>query len=664
MTKAGENNSRLYWLIGATKGRDLLFPLLSGGLLVLAFPKADLWPVAFVALVPLLIALRGAEWRRAALLGFIAGVVFFVGSLYWVAPTVVRYGGLPWGAAAGILLLLAAYLAIYFAGFGACVAVLRHSGVAFVLSSAGLWVTFELLRSHLFTGFPWNLLGYSQHRNLPLIQIAALTGVYGVSFVLAGVNAAIADTLLSRDGWPRRFGSLATAGLLTGGAFVYGWIDRPQVGPPTIRIALLQGNIPQDMKWDPEFQRETLRIYQDLTLAQADFRPDLVVWPETAVPFFLRHDPRRSAVERLAAKIGAPLLVGAPDRDGRLNSRYTVSAFLITPGNGITGKYDKIHLVPFGEYVPLRPILFFVNKVARGAIGDFTPGTDSTVLSSPAGKFGVSISYEIYFPSEVRRFVQNGAEFLVNITNDAWYGRTAAPYQHVAMTVFRAVENRRYLVRAANTGISAVVAPDGRIIASSGLFERMAIRAAIAPSYGLTLYARYGDVFAWGAASAVGIALLAVLASRVCIAKRGLKGFADEMRRWAAPAGSGVSTLSASFAAGCVGLLAPLGVLMTTLGLDWLHLLDIQMPVLYGATGLTLMSLCLGAWRHKRPWPVLLGFLGIAGILYPFHDALDVTVFRALVYGGSAALLLAAAWDFILCRARPDVPSLSANENG
>ena len=493
--------------------RGLFLALLSGSLLVLTFPKMDLWPFAFIALTPLLLALRGAGWRRAAGLGLAAGLVFFVGTLCWVVPTVIRYGGLSWTAATGILLLLATYLALYFAGFTACVAALRHRGVAFVLSTAGLWVAFELLRSNLFTGFPWNLLGHSQYRNLPLIQIAALTGVYGVSFLVAGVNAAIADVLVANGKWRARAGSVATAVLLAGAAIVYGLTDYSQIALPSIRVALLQGNISQKIKWDPAFQDETLLLYRDLTLAQDSFRPDLVVWPETAVPFFLRHDPRRHVVEKVAAEISAPLLVGAPDRGGELNSRYTVSAFLITPKNGIAGKYDKIHLVPFGEYVPLRRILFFVNKITQGAIGDFTPGTEFTVFSIPAGRFGVSISYEIYFPSEVRRFVQNGAEFLVNITNDAWYGRSAAPYQHLAMVVFRAVENRRYLVRAANTGISAVVAPDGRILSASGFFERTALKATIAANSSLTPYARYGDLFGWGTATAAGIALLRAVAT-------------------------------------------------------------------------------------------------------------------------------------------------------
>lgn len=494
-----------------SSARNLLLAALAGGLSVLAFPKADLGLVAFVALVPLLIAVRGVGWRTAAKLGFTTGLVFFAGSLYWVAATVVNYGGLPWVVATGVLLLLAAYLALYVAGFGAAVAVLGQCGPAFVLSTGAAWVAFELLRSHMFTGFPWNLLGHSQYQNLPLIQIAAVTGVYGISFVVVGVNAAIADALVGPGGWCGRVGSLATAGLLVGGALAFSSMDNPQIAPPAIRVALLQGNIAQEIKWDRDFQDETVRVYQNLTLAQAGFRPDLVIWPETAVPFFLRHDPRLSRVKRWADEIGAPLLVGAPDWDGGLPPKYTVSAFLIAPENGISGKYDKIHLVPFGEYVPFKQILSFVNKLAQGAIGDFTPGGEFTVFSIPSGKFAVSISYEIYFPSEVRRFVQNGAEFLVNITNDAWYGRSAAPYQHVAMMVFRAVENRRYLVRAANTGISAIVAPDGRIVSASGLFERTALRATIAANAALTPYARYGDVFGWGAT--LGVAVAALLAS-------------------------------------------------------------------------------------------------------------------------------------------------------
>lgn len=492
--------------------RGMLLAGLAGGLLVLAFPKADFWPVAFVALLPLLIAVRGSGWHEAAGLGFLAGLIFFAGTLYWVIPTVVRYGGLPWVAASGILVLLAGYLALYFAGFAAGVAVLRQSGAVFVLSTAGLWVTFELLRSHLLTGFPWNLLGHSQYRNLPLIQIAAVTGVYGISFVVAGVNAAIADALVAHHGWSMRVRSLASAGLLVGGALAFGSVNNSQIAPPAIRVALLQGNIAQEMKWDRGFQDETVRVYQDLTLAQSGFRPDLIIWPETAVPFFLRRDPRLSRIERLADKIGAPLLVGAPDWDGGSPPRYTVSAFLIAPENGISRKYEKIHLVPFGEYIPLRRILFFVNKLAQGAIGDFAPGAEFTVFSVAAGRFGVTISYEVYFPAEVRRFIQNGAEFLVNITNDAWYGRSAAPYQHMAMAVFRAVENRRYLVRAANTGISAVVAPDGQIIASSGLFERTALKATIAANSALTLYTRYGDIFGWSVTAGIAFAVLIALA--------------------------------------------------------------------------------------------------------------------------------------------------------
>lgn len=488
--------------------RNLFLAGLTGALLVCAFPKPDLGLIAFVALVPLLISIRQAKWRKAAGLGFIAGLIFFAGSLYWITPTVVQYGSLPWAVALGILLLLAGYLAIYFAGFAAGVAFLGQNGVIFVLFTGGLWVTFELLRSRLLIGFPWNLLGHSQYQNLPLIQIADATGVYGISFVVAAVNAGIADGLVAHHGWRKRASSFATAGLLVSGAVIYGWVDQPRIPRPEIRVALLQGNISQDIKWDPRFQDETMAAYQNLTLAQTRFHPDLVIWPETAVPFFLRHDQRLVSVEKLADEINSSLLVSAPDRDGRASPRYTVSAFLIKPKIGITSTYDKIRLVPFGEYVPLKRILFFVTKLTQGAVGEFSPGTQMTVFPIPAGKFSVSISYEIYFATDVRRFVQKGAEFLVNITNDAWYGRSAAPYQHLSMVVFRAVENRRYLVRAANTGISAIVDPNGRIVSRSDLFESTAVRGTITANSDLTFYARYGDIFAWGIVSIVGIGLL------------------------------------------------------------------------------------------------------------------------------------------------------------
>jgi predicted amidohydrolase len=286
----------------------------------------------------------------------------------------------------------------------------------------------------------------------------------------------------------------------------YGWLlPLPPSTELPLAVAIVQGNIDQGVKWDPAWQSKALQLYRYLTLEAARERPRLIVWPETAVPFFLREDPRRAELETLARAAGAYLLVGAPDR---LSEQSRNSAFLVGPDGRMLGQYDKRHLVPFGEYVPLRRLLFFVNVLAGGGIGEFAPGKEATVFSTPAGRFGVVICYEAIFPGEVREFFLGGADFLVNITNDAWFGRSAAPAQHLAMAAFRAVENRAYLVRAANTGISAIVAPDGRIVRSSGLFTPAVLSAPITPRAGVSFYTRYGDLFAWGT---VVVALAAVL---------------------------------------------------------------------------------------------------------------------------------------------------------
>jgi predicted amidohydrolase len=269
-------------------------------------------------------------------------------------------------------------------------------------------------------------------------------------------------------------------------------------------VALVQGSIDQGVKWDPAYQDTTLAVYRTLTVDAARQGAKLIVWPETALPFVFDEDRRRAAVQRLAHETGAYLLVGALAResDGPRNS-----AFLVAPDGDLVGRYDKRHLVPFGEYVPLKRLLPFVEVLGGGAIGEFRSGGGATIFSTPLGRLAVVICYEAIFPAEVRDFVLAGADVLVNITNDAWFGRSAAPVQLLAMAAFRAVENRAYLVRAANTGISAIVAPDGRIVQTSGLFTREIVSGTIAPRIGLSAYTRYGDVFAW---ATVAVALAVV----------------------------------------------------------------------------------------------------------------------------------------------------------
>jgi apolipoprotein N-acyltransferase len=322
------------------------------------------------------------------------------------------------------------------------------------------------------------------------------------------VNAALARALLTWKRWPGLIVPLGTAGLLLAGALGYGWLwPPPEVGNSPMRIALVQGNIDQRVKWDPAWQERTLAIYQDLTAAAAHERPQLIVWPEAAVPFFFRADSRRAAVEGMARAADAYLLVGAPDWQA---GQPRNTAFLIGPDGQMVGRYDKRHLVPFGEYVPLRQLLSFVNPLAGGAIGEFASGHEATVFATPNGRFSVVICYEAIFPDEVRDFFRGGADFLINITNDAWFGRSAAPAQHLAMAAFRAVENRAYLIRAANTGISAIVTPDGHIVQASGLFTRVVLSGAINPHTSGSFYTWHGDLFAWGT---VGVAIVTAIGS-------------------------------------------------------------------------------------------------------------------------------------------------------
>jgi apolipoprotein N-acyltransferase len=487
---------------------------LAAALTALTFPRFDWGPLAFVSWLPLLLAIEGERPGRAFALGMYAGTILYAINLWWITHVTTTYGGLPFVVGGLVLALLAGYLALYVGAFCAAWAWCRAGSEAGrLLFAPALWVSLEYLRTHLLTGFPWALTAYSQHANLPLVQVAAWTGMYGVSFLVLLMNAA---ALLAWRGRARPVRSAATL-VIPAGFIVLASLAGVRTmagGPPApaLSVAPLQGNIAQEEKWTPAMRARTLDIYERLTRRVAGGRPALIVWPETAIPFFLRLDAE--ALERVAATAraaGAHLLVGAPDVRAGPPDRYYNSAFLFAPTGAIAAWYDKVHLVPFGEYVPRW--LGFVNKLARGAIGDFSAGTEHRVLAIPGAKFGVTISYEVYFPAEVREFFRGGADFVVNLTNDAWYGRTAAPYQHLAMTVFRAVEHRAALVRAANTGLSAVVDPAGRVAWASDLFVEAGTTVAIARRTGETFYTRFGDLFAW-AAMGFSLAWLAANAAR------------------------------------------------------------------------------------------------------------------------------------------------------
>ncbi len=492
----------------------LLLPVLSGTLLVLSFPTYDLDFLAWIALAPLLIAIREKPWKTAFGQGWLAGLVFFVGTLSWVINAMHQYGKIPFPVSVFVMLLLAGYCALFVALFAAILVSLTDGrGLLRPWTAAALWVTLEWLRGYLFSGFPWALLGYSQYHALSLIQIADVTGVYGVSFLLVLVNALVArfvEALASRVGRgakriPFPWVTAVLAAALVAFVVDYGyWRLDPRNNPTnehSLHIGLVQPNIDQAQKWDVAFRRQAIDRYKKLT-AQVVQEVDLVVWPEAATPFFFDVETDyREELLRFVRERGVPLLFGSPALDSKSEGspRLFNSAYLVSSTGTVLDRYDKVHLVPFGEYVPLKPVFFFLNKLVVG-LGDFVPGSDPRVMSGPIGHLGVVICFEVIFPNLVRQFVDRGADYMVTITNDAWFGRTSAPYQHFAMVVFRAVENRVPFARAANTGISGFIDAEGHILRTTDIFVDGALSGEVRIGGTRTIYTAYGDLFTLGCA--------------------------------------------------------------------------------------------------------------------------------------------------------------------
>ncbi len=479
--------------------------LLSGLLLAGSFPKYGRGSLAFVALVPLLVALVGVRPAHGLRLGYLAGAAAAVGTLYWTEAVVVHYGGLPLPVGITVMLLLCLAVAIFPALFGWLVSrwLIRH-GPRALLAAPLAWVATEVLRVRTFFRFPWCLLGYSLHDHPALIQIASATAVYGVSFLLVGVAASVAYLLVEPSPVARRRVGLATAGLL-GAVFTYGaWaLARPLPERGSLRVGLVQASVLQEDKWDPGQAWENLERHLILTQRAVAAGAQLVVWPESSLPFYYDRNPAvAQRLQDLARRGNVYILFGNDDREAGTGDQYRVwvGAKLLSPDGRITLRYHKIRLVPFGEYVPLQPLLTLGGRVTAKLVqevADFTPGREAVVGEVRGHRLGVFICYEAIFPELIRQFVAHRAELLVNITNDGWYGRSSAPFQHFAMARFRAVENGRYLVRAANTGISGVIDPRGRVVVRTRLFDRTATVADVPLVAGTTFYARHGDVFAW-----------------------------------------------------------------------------------------------------------------------------------------------------------------------
>lgn len=498
--------------------------LCSFSLLVLAFPQTDVWIFSWVALVPFLLALDGKRPITSFFIGYFLGILFFAGTLYWFVY-VTRLG-------ASLLIL---YFGIYFAFFGLGYRLFsRQSILAKIIFLPSLWVGLEFIRGHLFTGFGWVNLGHSQYKILPLIQIADSTGVFGISFLIVAVNVLLKEWLGAKAGEAdsirkQRFLSAVIVSSLLILTVGYGFYRLgTKVSRETVSVAVIQANTPQELKWQKSAWPSIMKTYLDLTREAAGENPDIMIWPETAFPGFIWEAPQLFLdLRSFIAQLKVSLLLGVVTQ---LNDAYYNSALLIDRDGEVIVQHDKLHLVPFGEYVPLRKVFPFLSDIAP--IGDFNAGDKFTlfpVLSreseakSPAGFFSVLICFEDTVPEISAGFVRAGANLLINITNDAWFHDTKEPFLHMQDAVFRAVENRKYLIRAANTGVSCFIDSRGRVI---NRVENKDKKATYVSGYKIervglnnqkTFYTKYGDVFTYLCFGSILWGMVAIIRRRLSL---------------------------------------------------------------------------------------------------------------------------------------------------
>jgi len=467
--------------------KSIFLAILSGLLLSFSFPSCNLSILAWSAFLPLFFSLRNKSGLQAFLLAYICGVIFWLFTIYWLVHVTLL----------GTVILIL-YLALYFGAFGPLFSSAdRKLGTASLFFIPCTWVLLEYVRSHLFTGFPWALAGFSQYKNLPVIQISDITGAWGVSFLLVFFNTGL--YLILRNKMKLRICFICAAILVL--SLGYGFY-KLNLGSAcrgfqkTVKVTVIQGNIPQHLKWEVSARDFILNRYKELSSEAVKDNPELIIWPEASVPgIYGEDDAVFEQVFSLAGSLKIGLLAGAVSRKGK---DYFNSALFIDSSGSLSRAYHKLHLVPFGEFIPFKKTFPFLQTIAP--IGDIQPGKEYTIFDKP-DKFGVLICFEDLFPELSRRFVKEGAGFLVNITNDAWYKETSAAAQHFSASVFRAVENRVYLARAANTGISGFIDPWGRIVSpvrdtgGKDIFVRGFSSAEICLSAGRSLYNRYGDIF-------------------------------------------------------------------------------------------------------------------------------------------------------------------------
>ena len=525
--------------------------ILSAILQVLSFPIAGPVPIwrstiCWIALTPLLYALTSRDSKgapigpkSAAMLGYVCGFIWYLGNCYWIYATMNIYGGLSKPVALGILVLFCLYLGLYHALFATLIGAINRSRFGrngALLLAPFAWVAVELARARI-TGFPWDQLGIAQIDNPLLTRLAPLTGAYGLSFVIAAVNAA----------WLARFSVqerrhtktiLTVSGVVV--VFLYilflRHLQTPNVETSAGSAILLQENLgvgtPAERTGPPLSVSQEIESFSALSLfpprneacrgipelpstrcgadpsqgpnLNADTRyllhSDLIVWPEAPNDFFDQNSAYRHAMSQLARTANAPIIVGdiGTDPDPQVARGYDLynSADFIHADGTFAGRYDKMHLVPFGEYVPYKKLLFFAGNLL-GAAGDFDRGKQRTVFTTGGHTYGTFICYESVFADEVREYAKLGAEVLINISDDGWYGDTSAAWEHLNMVRMRAIENHRWVLRATNTGVTAAIDPFGKVVTAAPRHVRTSLPVRFGYETDLTFYVKYGDLFAY-----------------------------------------------------------------------------------------------------------------------------------------------------------------------
>ena len=470
----------------------------SGSLTALSFPKFDLSFLCWISLIPFFFALHNKSAKQSFWLGLLGGIAFNAILIYWIPAVPAHYGNLSIVMSLLIYAVFVFYLALFWALFSWAFAKIQHSFPKLIfLLAPFLWVGFEYILTHLLTGFPWGLLGYSQYSNLWFLQLASLSGIYGLSFVLVLFQSLFVYSIIHRRRIPFFLGLILVVLLHFGG-----WVITKKGTPmeESFQASVIQGNVTSEIQWGEltDFQiRDIFNQHLRLSSEVNKQGSRLIIWPEFSVPLcfscsYNMYPFFKQELSRFVQASGATLVLGTNETVlSQQLPQYHNTALCLHPDLS-TSQYYKMHLVPFGEYTPYKNFFFFVEKMTH-AIGGLSPGKTLVLHQFEGKKFGTPICYEIIFPDLVRKFVKKGADFLVTITNDGWYGTSSAPFQHFAIAVVRAVENRRFLLRSATTGVSGIIDPYGHVLSRTEMMTQTCLTETVAPIDILTPYTRYGD---------------------------------------------------------------------------------------------------------------------------------------------------------------------------